>query len=283
MNKESIKVIEDVNVILEIIESENKKFIENTSNTREVLLNKLDSILNYVHDLKIQIQNQDKTSHETDDSKPTLWIYGCSMSHKHDFSDHSKSWYTLLSNKIDYNLKIRSGMGLGINEIQRRFLDDAHLIKPYKDLVIFSPSFFHRVYIREFQEEYRSFLPNSREWDWYKYMDDLDEVISDNFQRWIGTCELMMRMNINFRTWLLDPPLSDEYPYQNSQRIAKFHHLILKPPITPQVLGWMPFQKENPDFWYDNKKGKEDYHWNESGHEFVCNQFYQQIFGKNND
>lgn len=294
----SLKVIEDVKLLLEIIEDQNKKFVN--TNSENNILQKIDYILNksnllqsiesslhdkndeILSDINSSILKLDKIKNtiiESDDSgeKPKLWIYGCSMSNKHDYPDHSETWYTLLAKKLDYDLVIRSNMAYGINVIQRKLLTDLRDIKRGKDLVIFSPSFWHRVYIEEFEQKYRSFLPSDREWDWYKYLSDMDIIIKDNFERWITTCEILLSLNINFKTWLLDPPISDEYPYENAKRIAKFHHLIMKPPISPQVLGWMPFQKQKPEFWFDKRKGKEDHHWNKEGHKFVSEQFYNQI------
>jgi len=294
----SLKVIEDVEHLLKIIESQNDEFVK--TNGKNAILQKINFIIEKSKLLEnIEYTLNDETSellanintsiHDlervrstiiesiSDSEKPKLWIYGCSMSHNHGYDTHDNTWYTLLSQKLDYDLEIRSDMAYGINAIQRTIVSDLRKIDRAKDLVIFSPSFWHRVYVEEFEQKYRAYLPTAREWDWYKYLTNMNEIMEENFERWITTCEILLHLNINFRTWLLDPPIAADYPYESGKRISKFHHLILKPPISPQILGWMPLQKQKPEFWFSTKKGKEDHHWNEEGHQFIATQFYNQI------
>ena len=292
------KIIDDVEVILDEIKKEtNGKPIPNTSNeflntvqeltkkTKE--LSEVENLINAGITDTIQIIQQKVTQlNETAYSlldmsglhqKPKLWVYGCSMSNKHEYDTHDGTWYTLLAEKLDYELVIRSHLGFGINAIEKRIMEDLPKIRKGKDLVIFSPSFFHRVYINEFKDGHKAFLPSLGKQEWHKYLRDIDDIIEENYERWINICEIFQSMNINFRTWLLDPPLADEYPYERAKRMAKFEHWILKPPIFPQILGWMALQKQQPHYWFDDTPGKEDHHYNWEGHKYIADQFYKQI------
>lgn len=215
-----------------------------------------------------------------DDGKnPKLWIYGCSMSNKHLLETHDDTWYSLLAKKLDMELVIRSHEGFGINAIERTIVTDLPDINPKKDLVIFSPSFWHRVYITEFKDGRRGFYPNEKNCAWYSDMRDFDEIIQMNYERWISICEIFLKLGINFRTWLLSSPIPESYPFKNANRISKFESYILKPKLAVQTLDWMSYQKLNPKYWFCSEKGKEDYHFNLEGHKYISEEFYNQIKG----
>jgi len=223
----------------------------------------------------------DKLSELHDDGMPPkLWIYGCSMSNKHELKDHTETWYTRLADKLEMDLKVRSHEGFGMNAIERTVFLDLPKIDFKKDLVIFSPSFWHRVFIMEFQAGKQGFYPNEKDFGWYKDMKDFDEIIQMNYERWINVCEIFLKLGIQFRTWLLDSPLVEEYPYTSAKRVAKFDHLILKPKLEPQILSWMAYQKQHPEYWWCSDSGKEDYHYNITGHNYICDEFYKQIVNK---
>ena len=209
--------------------------------------------------------------------QPKLWIYGCSMSNKHDYDTHDDTWYTKLANKLDRQLELRSKEGFGLNAIERTIFADLTRIDRENDLVIFCPSFWHRVYMVEFKDNKRGFYPNTDNHGWYKDMRNMDEIIKMNYERWVTICEVFLKLEINFRTWLLDSPLSESYPFETAGRISNFDHNILKPNIYPQVLSWMALQKQQPNHWYDSNPKHEDFHYNILGHQYICDQFYSQI------
>lgn len=215
-----------------------------------------------------------------DGSSPKLWVYGCSMSNKHDLENHSNTWYTKLSDKLQMDLKLRSHEGFGMNAIERKIFLDLPKIDFKKDLVIFSPSFWHRVFILEFQTGRQGFYPNDEDFAWYGDMRDFDEIIQMNYERWINVCEIFLKLGIQFRTWLLDSPLVESYPFSSAKRVAKFEHLILKPKLEIQILSWMAYQKQHPEYWFCSDEGSEDYHWNLAGHEHISEEFYSQILNK---
>lgn len=214
-----------------------------------------------------------------DGKKPKLWIFGCSMSNKHLLETHDETWYSLLADKLGMELMIRSHEGYGINAIERTIVSELSNINPKKDLVVFSPSFWHRVYIVEFKDGRRGFYPNETTCSWYSDMRDLDEIQDMNYERWISICELFVKLGINFRTWLLNSPIIESYPFERAKRISKFESYILKPKLAIQTLDWMSFQKKHPEYWFCSDKGKEDYHFNLKGHKYISGEFYNQIKG----
>lgn len=255
-----------------LLNSNLKEFINIVENTDFNLKNKILS----EYETIVEISEKLKNIYSTDE-KSKLWIYGCSMSNKHLLETHDETWYSLLAKKLDMELVIRSHEGFGINAIERTIISDLADINPKNDLVIFSPSFWHRVYIMEFKDGRRGFYPNEKQCAWYSDMRDFDEIIKMNYERWISICEILIKLGINFRTWLLSSPLIEEYPFQNAKRISKFENFILKPRLAIQTLDWMSYQKQHPEFWFCNEKGKEDYHFNLKGHSHISTEFYKQI------
>ena len=206
----------------------------------------------------------------------TLWVYGCSFSEPIILCNNSffsedgtlnhfdvDYWGTHLAKKLGFNCVTKSRSGIGWNYISHRIEQD--IIKwSTDDIIIISPSFFHRTTILEFKDELTAEFNIFTECS--HLLSPIEQIIQYNKERWYLKIKTLQHLNFKVFTWIVDEIAND---------VTDLNNLILTP---DKDINWKDWMDRHHELWID--PANNDWHFNKQGHIKVAETMYDFIKDK---